>query len=416
MSEMQPMRERNVQAIVDYFESGIKPAGTPGRLGVELEHIVVTNNMEPVSYYDEKGIQWILEQLAAEYPDRTYDDEGDLLGVARPGQAITIEPAGQLELSAGPYEAVGEIRLEFEQFQRHLGKILAPNGMRALAMGYHPTTRAADLRIIPKQRYRFMDEHFSHIGDFGRCMMRGSAAAQVSIDYYSVDDCLAKLRLASILSPLFALLCDNSPVFEGAPRTHNMVRTEIWQKCDPARCGTVRGLLEPGFTLVDYANYLLDTPAIFAYGPDGTPFPTEQTFGEVYANRAMETADVEHVLSLFFNDARLKYYIEIRPADSMPVPFVAAYAALIKGLFYNEEALSELSALFQDVAQADVDAAKESLMADGFQGCAYGQNAGDLIDKLIQMALDALAKNEKSYLTPFVQHVKMRKTLADLAS
>ena len=55
-------------------------------------------------------------------------------------------------------------------------------------------------------------------------------------------------------------------------------------------------------------------------------------------------------------------------------------------------------------------------MADGFQGCAYGQNAGGLIDKLIQMALDALAKNEKSYLTPFVQHVKMRKTLADLAS
>ncbi len=48
-----------------------------------------------------------------------------------------------------------------------------------------------------------------------------------------------------------------------------------------------------------------------------------------------------------FPDVRLKTYLEIRPADSMPIPYVIAYAALIKGLFYNEGNLRQLEALFR---------------------------------------------------------------------
>jgi len=416
MAEGQVMREANIDALVAYFESGIKQQGTPGRLGVELEHIIVDADMNPVSYSGEYGVRWVLEQLSADFPERAETAAGDLIGVGRAGQTVTIEPAAQLELSAGPYEGVGEVRIDFEQFQRSVAKILQPHGMRMLAVGYHPSAKAADLELIPKQRYRFMDNHFATIGDFGRCMMRGSAASQVSIDYFSSEDCIRKLRLASVLTPLISLLCDNATTFEGAPRTHNMVRTEIWQKCDPARCGTVRGLMEPGFTLRDYAEYVLDTPAIFVFDEQGEPYETEKTFGEVFADKPMAKSDVEHALSLFFNDVRLKYYIEIRPADSMPIPFVTAYAAFVKGLFYSAENLDELDSMFAGVTQADIDNAKEQLMAKGFDGTAYGRNAGDLLAQLVGLAREALAKNEVSYLGPFQQIVQMRRSLADMAS
>ena len=47
-------------------------------------------------------------------------------------------------------------------------------------------------------------------------------------------------------------------------------------------------------------------------------------------------------LSMFFFDVRLKHYVEIRMADSMPIEYSIAYAALIKGLFYDDDNLLAL--------------------------------------------------------------------------
>ena len=89
----QPARQSNIDALVRFFESGIKPHGSHGKLGIELEQIVVRNDNSPVSYSEEHGVAWLLSQLAKSYPEKTVDSEGDLLGVARRGEAITIEPA-----------------------------------------------------------------------------------------------------------------------------------------------------------------------------------------------------------------------------------------------------------------------------------------------------------------------------------
>ena len=406
------MHDENVQAIADYFRSGIKPEGTIGKLGVEIEHIVVGEHSCAVSYSEDFGIQWILEQLASEFPDKTFGDGEALIGLAGGNQAFSLEPAGQLELSAGPYEYAAELRDDYERFQKKLDSLAAGHDRRAIAIGYHPTSKAAELELIPKSRYRFMDAHFAKIGSFGRCMMRGSAATQVSVDYYSEQDCLRKLRLASGMAPLLALICDNSPVFEGAPRTHHMVRTEIWQKCDPARCGTVSGCMNADFTLEDYAEYVLRTPAIFGYDESGNAFATEKSFDELFADRPMTQSDVEHALSLFFNDARLKTYLEIRPADSMPIPFVAAYATMLKGLFYYNESLDALDELLEGVSESDIAQAKEALMADGYDATVYGRPAAELADALLDIARTATPPGEGLFLNPLVQLITARRTLA----
>ncbi len=411
------IREQNIQAIVDYFESGIKPADTPLRLGVELEHTIVTEDgLKPVSYSEEHGVQWTLWQLSEDFPRLTKDAEGDLLGVSRSWQYVTIEPAAQLELSAGPYEQIGEIRIEFEQFQRNLAKILSPVGHKALTVGYHPTAAVDTLELIPKNRYRQMDAHFTRTGTMGRCMMRGSGSAQISIDYTSVEDCLHKLRLANGLAPIIALICDNSPVFEGAPRTQRMVRTTIWQNTDPARCGIVPGVMELDFSLERYAAYVLDTPAIFTILPDGSYESTDKTFGELYESTPMDRDAVEHALSLMFNDVRLKYYIENRTADAMPIPFVTAYAALVKGLFYTEAGVEALDEMLDGVGNADVEAARDALIRDGYEATVYGRPVADAAADLFEVAHNALATNERNYLSPLHQLVRTRKTLADLAS
>lgn len=406
--------QANVNAIVDYFKSGIKDASQPGRLGVELEHIVVGEGAVPVSYSEDHGVLWLLQQLKSDYPETLHSASGNLIGLAAPDRTVTIEPAAQLELSSGPYEHIGLIRPDFEAFERKVTELLAPYGKRLYLVGYHPTAKVDDLELIPKQRYCYMDAHFAKIGPWGRRMMRGTASAQISIDYFSVEDCLRKLRLTCALAPVFALICDNTPWFEGAPSPHHLMRTEVWRKCDPARCGIVPGVFDEGFTLEDYAEYVLNTPAIFKPNETGGHSDTDATFGELAGDETMDLASVEHALSLMFNDVRLKQYIEIRAADAMPIPFVVSYAGLVKGLFYSAENLDQLDELLAGVTASDVEQAKTDLMAQGYGATVYGKPVADLVKQLFDWAQAGLARSERSLMGPLQQLAQQGKTLAML--
>lgn len=410
----QPAREQNIQALVDYFESGVKASCE--NVGIELEHTIVKNEgLAPVSYSEEHGVRWILEQLQKQYPEALMDGD-DLVGVARPGEAVTIEPAAQLEISAGPFGSLSEANAVLGRFEGTLAKIVGEQGMTALLLGYHPSAKATELELIPKRRYRFMNEYLGAIGPFGPRMMRGSAATQVSIDYCSVDDCLRKMRLASILTPLLSLISDNALHYEGGLREHYLVRTEIWNECDPDRCGLVPGVLDPDFSLRRYAEYVLDTPAILVPDAQERWRATSQTFGEVYAETPMERADVEHALSMFFNDVRLKTYVEIRPADAMPVKYAVAYAALIKGIFYSEHNLQSYLDMFATVTETDVADAKTVLMRDGWKAEVYGRPVHELLEQVVTSAKLALPEEDRAFLEPLAALAFKGVSLAELAA
>ncbi|WP_255467135.1 glutamate-cysteine ligase family protein [Raoultibacter phocaeensis] len=410
----QPAREQNIQAIIAYYESGVKSA--TGEVGIELEHTIVKQDgLQPVSYSEEHGVHWLLEELNSAYPEATYAEDGDLLGVSRTCEAVTLEPAAQLELSAGPFKSLASAEACFNAFENTLAQTLSPVGLEALTIGYHPTARAQDLELIPKRRYKFMNLYLGEISPWGPRMMRGSASTQVSIDFSSVNDCLRKLRLAYALVPVFSLICDNSPVFEGKKRPHELMRTEIWKYCDPDRCGLVPGVMDESFTMRAYAEYVLDTPAILVSCAKHGWCYSEQTFGELYADTVMTRAEVEHALSMFFNDVRLKTYIEIRPADAMPIPYVIAYAGLVKGLFATPETLDALDALLAGVSGPDIETAKEALMARGYEADVYGRPVAALCDEVVSIARMGLSDDEAHFLEPLARLVADRVTLADLA-
>ena len=411
----QPARESNINALVSFFKSGIKPEESHGKLGIELEHIIVEEDGTPVSYSEEHGVAWLLDTLSADYPNKTTDDDGDLLGVARPGEAVTIEPAAQIELSAGPYDDLSCAYKTFEDFQKKVSEVLSPHGKHLVSYGYHPTAAARTLELIPKQRYEYMNEYLGKKDIYGPCMMRGSASTQISIDYTSEHDCLRKMRIAYALVPLLSLMCDNSPIFEGTPRSHKLIRTDIWRHVDNDRCGLVPGVLDEGFSLRDYAAFVLDTPAIVVPNGPGAWSYSEKSFGELYACSTMAQHDVEHAVSMQFPDVRLKTYLEIRPADAMPVPYVIAYAALIKGLFYNETSLQRLESLFCNVDEKSFEAAKDELMQHGYDAVVYGRKVSLLCDDVISTALEALSADDAALLAPLANLVHERVTLADLA-
>ena len=435
----QPAREANIQAIVDYIAAGAK-AG-PGKLGIELEqHIVHADDLGPVAYDDAFGSRWILEQYTAPVCESagqaTYTPDGDLIGAVWPTATLTLEPAAQLELSAGPFSRLADASAMLSAFAGQLEALLAPHGLRAIPVGYHPSARATDLHLIPKQRYDFMNHYLSAVSPYGPCMMRGSASTQISIDFADEADCVRKMRLADLCVPLFSLICDNSPIFEGEPAAIHLPRTLIWRHLDPARSGIAAGSAEEGFSWRAYAEWILGVPAIVAPGfaevdsphvtaraarAEASPHVSEnsgwhydtRTFGEIYADEPMTQADVEHALSMVFPDVRLKRYLEIRPADSLPAEHAVAFAALVKGLFSEEGALAGMEELFAGLGHADIEEAKTALMADGYEACVYGRPAGELADALFALSRAGLG-DEAAYLEPLEELVQARLTPAEV--
>ena len=412
----QPCRAQNVRAIVDWILDGADGKST--RVGIEIEHqILNADGGERVAYSGEHGIEDLLDRMSANWEEKTY--EGDhLVGLARSMEGIqetvTLEPGGQVELSAGPFNDMYTALELLSDFEDELRGFLEPVGQLAVQMGYAPVDHAGDIELIPKKRYEFMDEHFTEIGPYGTCMMRGTASTQVSIDFANRKEAIRKMRLAYCAAPIIAMMCDNSVMFEGELREHYLVRSEVWNCVDQDRCGIIPGVLDEGWTIDDYAEWILDTPAIVVKDENGNSVHDERTFGEIYADRVMTEADVEHAISMVFPDVRLKQYIEFRTPDALPSKYAAALAALVKGCFYADSALDTLDELFKGVTRKDVILAKMALMAEGYEAEVYGKKAWWFAEKLNIVAKLNLTKEEREVLEPLTTYAFSHVTLAEM--
>ncbi len=412
----QQYRAQNIETLVNYYKSGF--TDVRGRVGIELEHFVVHKDTKlPVRYSEPQGTVWLLNQLAEYYPKKVY--EGDhLIGLSRSHgditEGVSLEPAAQVELSAGPFTTLADTERSFNEFESHLTSAADEIGAEIARVAYQPKAIAKDTELIPKKRYDFMNKYLGGLSPWGPRMMRGTTSTQVSIDYSDTADCLRKLRLADALVPILSLICDNSPIFEGKRRPHKLMRTENWEKLDPGRSGITPGVMDPNYTLERMAEHVLDTVAITVPDGHGNVCYDDRTFGEVYADRPMTKEEAVHAVSMLFNDVRLKTYIEIRLADAMPIPYVLAYAALIKGELYEDRSLDALDTLFDGVTEDDIVEAKHVLERDGYQATVYGQDVSKLADRLIEIAYDGLSEDERYYLDPLAKLVEKRTTLADI--
>lgn len=418
--------QENKQALVAYFTEGAKGDKPLGALGVEVEHFVVTAEGEySVSYAGrsegEFGVRDVLAHLADAYPQHTYGLEGDLIGLASDEASITLEPAAQLEISIAPYSSISRILRVYNEFRAKVDPFLAEHGCKLVTSGYHPTARALDLTLIPKQRYRFMNDYFKEIGTRGERMMRASASTQVSVDYQDEADAIRKMRIAQALAPIFASVTDNTAAFEAEPAPR-LARFALWRNVDNDRCGSVPGLFNEGYSFADYAEWILHTCPIFVTRPSADD-PTGPNLRAVYGQSAYEAydeapmtrADIEHVLSMFWPDVRLKNFVEIRPADSLPAPLMAGYAALVKGIFYSQRSLQAIEEAFGVVegvwplTDDSANQALKSIQEDGAEAVVCGKTLAEWQELIFEIADGALDKEDAAHLHGLVAFARGRR-------
>lgn len=425
-AENNHIQTENRRRIVEYLQAGCQPVATkarhadgtldaPGALGVEVEHFVVTDPDKRPVFYEPRdgklGVRDVLEYLAQWYPVVDRNSVGEVLALRSDEASITIEPAAQLEISIAPLARVDQVKSAYEHFRRVLDPFLHEHACQLLGLGYHPTTQALDMELIPKQRYRFMDEHFHRIGTHGERMMRASASTQVSVDFTSEADAVEKFRVALALGPVLAYICDNAPVFEGKPNTIPLARLNLWRDVDNARCGIIPGAFDDGWGFGSYADYLLGASPIFVTQPEVRAVG-ETLARDAYGDRLMDQSDIEHLISMFWPDVRLKQFVEIRPADSMPADCIYGYAALIKGIFYAQESLQTIEEVLGvhegiwPLHDDSVDSALQAIRAEGRQACVYGHSLTTWINLLFEVAEQVLDTEERPCLAPLKRFVQ----------
>jgi len=401
-----------IGTFVDYFKDGASTTAD-FKMGFELEQIIVDTSGYSVPYsgvvgapgtrgcLEGKGctITAILERLSPLYDKEIRADKNDpsspLLGLSRSDATITLEPGAQFEFSSQPFWKLQELIDSFEKYQNELTKITGDFNYLPLAIGYHPRTKVADITILPKERYNMMNAHFKDTGNHGMNMMRGTASTQVTIDYSDQADAIVKMRVAAALTPLFSLLTDNAPYFEGELVKDYIKRTTIWNDVDPDRSMIPPGLFADGYDFIDYAKTALTAPIILFDQGDEVSYAGQKGAIDCYDIDALTQEDIEHILSMLFFDVRLRNYVEIRTADSMSFPYALAYVALIKGLFYDEANLRELSKRFSHFTDNCVPAIKTAIIGNGYNAdveAYYGESVQSALNTLLTRAKDGLLR------------------------
>ena len=400
---------QNLEGMVGLLSRGDKRP-TDKKIGFELERILIDEDGRPVPFSGEDGVHALLEQIAKGRPEsEQVHIDGHLLGfdfkvdtpTEQVGMTISLEPAAQLEVSAGPAHTVKALYQAVTCVDEEIQRAMDAIGLKArlTGIGYDPCiSDPTELELIPKDRYADMDAYLSQRGRYARDMMRGTASTQVSLDYEDEDDCKRIVRMATYLGPLFAFLFDNAPVFRGKP-TLGMARSRIWHHVDVDRCGIVPSSLD-GLSFEDYVLWVSNVkPILFTDEQHVTTATGDRYERDIMSERPLTRAEQFHLLSMVFPNVRLKGFCELREMDSLPPRLAAACTSFTGALLYDrclEAKLAERLAAwlpegFAGKDENDCVAARLHLEEQGWGADVYGAPATAFADALVDIARENVA-------------------------
>ena len=416
--------------LVQSFAKGEKPVDR-WRIGTEHEKFVYADSDHHAPSYDEPG--GIKDLLAAltDYGWRPVEEGGKVIALAGADGNISLEPAGQFELSGAPLDNLHETCAETG---RHLEQVKAIGdkfGIGFLGLGMWPDKTRAELPIMPKGRYAIMLRHMPRVGKLGLDMMLRTCTIQVNLDYETEADMAKKFRVGLALQPLATALFANSPFTEGKPNGMLSYRSHIWSDTDPARTGMLPFVFEDGFGYDRYTEYALDVPMYFVYREGRYIDAAGLSFrdflkGElsVLPGELPTLDDWNDHLSTAFPEVRLKTFLEMRGADGGPWGRICALPALWVGLLYDGTALDAAWDVVKhwtiDERQALRDAVpKLALDAPIPGGGRLRDIAGEVLDianagLTARNRVDASGSNETGFLDPLREIVRSGKVPAQL--
>jgi len=331
--------------LLSVFAGGEKPRER-WRIGTEHEKFVYRMSDHRAPSYDEPGgIRDLLNGLT-EYGWEPVVENGNVIALSGADGNISLEPAGQFELSGAALENLHQTCAEAA---RHLDQCKAIGerlGLGFLGVGMWPDKTRAELPIMPKGRYAIMLNYMPKVGSLGLDMMLRTCTIQVNLDYSSEADMVKKFRVGLALQPVATALFANSPFTDGKPNGFKSFRSHIWEDTDPDRTGMLPFVFEDGFGYERYCDYALDVPMYFVYRDGkyidvaGESFRAfmEGQLPQLPGEKPRITDWTDH-LSTAFPEVRLKSFLEMRGADGGRWGRICGLPALWVGLLYDEQAL-----------------------------------------------------------------------------
>ncbi len=385
----------NVKKIVAEIKKGEKIHKTE-YIGVELEHFVVTReDKKSVPFFGEQGVNQIMKELLPSFPIMAKEGEY-VIGLQCDEYMITLEPGAQLEISISPKKTITEVSFVYQSFRSLIDPILEHYHYELICMGYQPNMSVLEMDILPKKRYYNMDKYFEEQGPYGRCMMRGTASLQVSVDYFNEEDFVKKYRLLNILSPIIGLLADNTPVFEKEENKKYLKRYEIWENADRHRELMIPELFDPDFGYEKYALFCLKPPVINAYDQEEIMY-SEETGRNLYASKEIDEKDASLILSMIFPVVRAKNYIEFRIMDARSMEESLPFVELLL-LLTGEHAVEVLLEYFNDITVEDMKEAYHVIQKNGYESQIYGKAIRDIISVVFSLVEKVMDKKNFDFL------------------
>ena len=418
-------------ALAAWFEAGCKPAG-PFRVGAEHEKIPFYRaDLSPVPYEGERGIRALLEGMNARLGWERIEDGGHLIGLfdATGGAAISLEPGGQFELSGAPLDTAHDTAMELAAHLEHCRAVAHPEGIGFLSLGMSPKWTLAETPSMPKSRYDIMKRYMPRVGTRGLDMMFRTATVQTNLDFRDEADMVAKMRVGLALQPAITALFANSPFTDGKPNGRLSERSEIWRHTDPARSGMLPFVFEPGMGFERYVDYALDVPLYFLKRGSTYLDVAGASFRDLLAGRLAAApgeratmADWANHLSTIFPEVRLKRYLDMRGADVGPPDRIVAQAALMIGLYYDEDALRSALDLIKDWSAEDRQAFRDEAPRLGLAAKVRGRDLRSVASDMLAIArkglqqrarLNAKGEDETIWLKPLEAIAESGRTPAE---
>jgi glutamate--cysteine ligase len=410
----------SISQMAEYLAAGCKSVDQ-FRIGTEHEKFGFRrDDLSPPPYLPAGGRPGSIRDVLAalgKFGGEPILDGDNTIGLKQGSASVSLEPAGQLELSGGPLATLHETK---QELQAHFEQVrVACEGLDTgfAPLGFHPLATRAAMPWMPKGRYAIMRRYMPLVGSMGLDMMTRTCTVQVNLDFASEQDMRRKLRVSLLLQPLATALFANSPFTEGKPNGFLSYRAHVWTDTDNQRAGIPKVMLEDGFGFERHAAWLIqEVPMYFVYRDGAYIDVAGQSFVDFMAGRVPALAGVTATLGDFadhvttaFTDVRLKRFLEMRGADAGRADMMLAQSALWVGLLYDEAALSAAEALLRGATWEDAVTARSAVPRQGLAAAWRGGTLRDIVSNVVAIAtdglrargrLDASGADERAYLEP----------------
>ncbi len=376
MSSLSPALPSSVLSLADlahWFRQGEKPSGQE-QIGSEHELLVLDSATFRRLPFER--LEALLHDLAVSESWDPVMEQGRLIGLTRGLSGVSLEPGGQLELSTAPHPSLHAVVEETEAWHQALRSLQEKHHCVFVAAGLDPLTLPDTVPWVPKSRYALMRQIMPRTGSLGLDMMGCTATVQVNLDYHSEEDMGQKVRVALALQPFVSAFFLSSPVRHKQHSGWASFRQHIWTDTDPHRTG-IPPLYWPDGGLPTYEalrDYALDVPLYFLKRGE-QHCPVQGSFRDLMDHTpdgsSLTVQDWANHLGTLFPEVRVKQYLEMRAADSVPPPLVHALPALWTGLLYDKANLATWLESTRSWTRSEVLALREQISRQGWHGTVF---------------------------------------------